>query len=163
MTRSKRRWLRWFTAIVVLLILLTAAVGFTYEAIGRRRDSRHPFRVGTAVDIGGRSLNIDCAGTGSPAVILEAGGGGRGGYGWREVQSGVATFTTVCWYDRAGEAGAILHRGHAAAPPSFKTCMNFFRARGFPVHTCWLATQSVENTFEFILPSSPLRLQVWCW
>ncbi|HEX8800293.1 MAG TPA: alpha/beta fold hydrolase [Terriglobales bacterium] len=103
MTRSKRRWLRWFTAIVVLLILLTAAVGFTYEAIGRRRDSCHPFRVGTAVDIGGRSLNIDCAGTGSPAVILEAGGGGRGGYGWREVQSGVATFTTVCWYDRAGE------------------------------------------------------------
>jgi pimeloyl-ACP methyl ester carboxylesterase len=36
-------------------------------------------------------------------VVLEAGGGGYGGYGWRVVQSGVEKFTTVCWYDRAGE------------------------------------------------------------
>jgi pimeloyl-ACP methyl ester carboxylesterase len=111
MTRLKWRWLRWFTGIVVLLILVAAAVGFTYEAIGRKQDSRHPFRVGLAVDIGGRSLNIDCAGTGSPAVILEAGGGGRDGYGWREGQSGVATFTTVCWYDRAGEGWSDLPPG----------------------------------------------------
>ena len=38
----------------------------------------------------------------TPVVILES-GGGQGGYGWRKVQSGVAQFTTVCWYDRAGE------------------------------------------------------------
>jgi pimeloyl-ACP methyl ester carboxylesterase len=36
-------------------------------------------------------------------VILESGGGGYGGYGWRKVQAEVAKFTTVCWYDRAGE------------------------------------------------------------
>jgi pimeloyl-ACP methyl ester carboxylesterase len=36
-------------------------------------------------------------------VILESGGGGYGGYGWRKVKAEVASFTTVCWYDRAGE------------------------------------------------------------
>jgi pimeloyl-ACP methyl ester carboxylesterase len=88
---------------VALVVLLAAAVGFTYEQTGRWQDSQHRFRIGRAVDIGGRTLNLDCAGSGSPAVILEAGGGGYGGYGWRMVQSGVSEFTTVCWYDRAGE------------------------------------------------------------
>lgn len=88
---------------LAITLILAAAAGFSYEQIGRWRDSRHAFRIGRAVDIGGRTLNIDCVGSGSPAVILEAGGGGFGGYGWREVQSKVAKFTTVCWYDRAGE------------------------------------------------------------
>jgi pimeloyl-ACP methyl ester carboxylesterase len=86
-----------------LVLLLAAILGFAYEQIGRRQDSQHRFRIGRAVDVGGRSLNIECSGSGSPAVILESGGGGYGGYGWRIVQSGVAEFTTVCWYDRAGE------------------------------------------------------------
>jgi len=86
-----------------LAFLLAAVLGFIYEEIGRRQDSQHRFRVGRAVDVGGRSLNMDCSGSGRPAVILESGGGGYGGYGWRMVQDGVAKFTTVCWYDRAGE------------------------------------------------------------
>jgi pimeloyl-ACP methyl ester carboxylesterase len=88
---------------VAIVLLVAAVAGFTFEQMSRWQDSQHRFRVGRAVDVGGRTLNIDCAGSGSPAVILEAGGGGYGGYGWRVVQSGVAKFTTVCWYDRAGE------------------------------------------------------------
>jgi pimeloyl-ACP methyl ester carboxylesterase len=88
---------------LLLAFLLAALLGFASEQVGRWRDSQHRFRIGRAVDVGGHSLNIDCAGSGSPAVILESGGGGYGGYGWREVQSQVAKFTTVCWYDRAGE------------------------------------------------------------
>jgi pimeloyl-ACP methyl ester carboxylesterase len=88
---------------LALGFLLALALGFTYEQVGRWQDSQHRFRIGHAVDIGGRSVNIDCAGSGSPAVILESGGGGYGGYGWRMVQAEVATFTRVCWYDRAGE------------------------------------------------------------
>lgn len=94
-------WRVWRSLAVVLLLGLLA--GFTYEQIGRWQDSQHPFRIGRAVDVGGRSLNINCAGSGSPAVILESGGGGYGGYGWRDVQAEVAKFTTVCRYDRAGE------------------------------------------------------------
>ena len=101
MSSTHWMWRVWRSLAVVLLLGLLA--GFTYEQIGRWQDSQHPFRIGRAVDVGGRSLNINCAGSGSPAVILESGGGGYGGYGWRNVQAEVAKFTTVCWYDRAGE------------------------------------------------------------
>jgi pimeloyl-ACP methyl ester carboxylesterase len=97
------RWVRRVVKAIGLAFLVAAALGFTYEQIGRRQDNQHRFRIGRAVDAGGYSLNIDCSGSGSPAVILESGGGGYGGYGWRVVQSEVAKFTTVCWYDRAGE------------------------------------------------------------
>ncbi|MGC2183674.1 MAG: alpha/beta hydrolase [Terriglobales bacterium] len=101
MSSTHWMWRVWRSLAVVLLLGLLA--GFTYEQIGRWQDSQHPFRIGRAVDVDGRSLNINCAGSGSPAVILESGGGGYGGYGWRNVQAEVAKFTTVCWYDRAGE------------------------------------------------------------
>jgi pimeloyl-ACP methyl ester carboxylesterase len=63
------------------------------------------------VDIGGRSLYLECRGRGSPTVILEAGYGNSGDI-WSEdpepgasrtmVLPGVATYTHVCAYDRPG-------------------------------------------------------------
>jgi len=103
MGASTSHWMRRVLKGLALAFLLAAALGLTYEQIGRWQDSQHRFRIGRSVNIGGHTLNIDCSGSGSPAVILESGGGGYGGYGWRVVQSEVATFTTVCWYDRAGE------------------------------------------------------------
>jgi pimeloyl-ACP methyl ester carboxylesterase len=77
-------------------------IGFTYEQSGRSHDaSRVPPRIGQAVDIGGRTLNLYCSGEGSPTVILEAGAGGPG-YEWAHVQPKIATFTRACWYDHAG-------------------------------------------------------------
>ena len=100
---SRGSWIRRALQGLALTFFLVLALGFTYEQIGRWQDSQHRFRIGHAVDIEGRSVNIDCAGSGNPAVILESGGGGYGGYGWRMVQAEVAKFTRVCWYDRAGE------------------------------------------------------------
>jgi pimeloyl-ACP methyl ester carboxylesterase len=68
--------------------------------------------VASLIDIGGRSLYLDCRGSGSPAVVLEAGFGNDGEI-WDSValpedQSGpavfpaVAMFTRVCAYDRPG-------------------------------------------------------------
>ena len=103
MKPTTKRWTRRFLCTFALVLSFLAIAGFTYEQLGRSRDRSHPFRIGQGVDIGGRAINIDCAGTGSPTVIFEAGGGGRGGYGWKTVQSGVAKFAKACWYDRAGE------------------------------------------------------------
>ena len=69
------------------------------------------------VDIGGRSLYLECRGEGSPTVILEAGLDGRGDVWSRDnlrppgertmVQPGVAAFTRVCAYDRPGTLGEV--------------------------------------------------------
>ena len=71
------------------------------EQIGRRRDRRRLPQIGRSVDIGGRSLNIFCAGTGSPAVILDT-GGDNPGLAWEDTRSEIAKFTQACWFDRAG-------------------------------------------------------------
>ena len=46
-------------------------------------------------------MNMDCAGSGTPIVILEQ-GGGVPALGWMKVQPQIAKFTRVCSYDRAG-------------------------------------------------------------
>jgi hypothetical protein len=90
--------------------------GILYEQSQRARDRERFPQIGRSIDIGGRTLNIDCAGAGQPAVILESGanwatrdpktifanGGPRPGYSWVPVQRALAAVTTVCWYDRAG-------------------------------------------------------------
>ena len=69
------------------------------------------------VDIGGRSLYLECRGSGSPTVILEAGFRSRADV-WTDdllqpdaprtmVFPGVAAFTRVCAYDRPGTSTVI--------------------------------------------------------
>jgi hypothetical protein len=53
------------------------------------------------VDVGGRKLHIHCTGSGSPTVVLIAGGGAYG-IDWALVQPRVAESTRACSYDRAG-------------------------------------------------------------
>jgi pimeloyl-ACP methyl ester carboxylesterase len=60
-----------------------------------------PDAPGQLVDAGGVKLHINCAGTGSPTVVLEAGFPGSS-LDWSLVQPAVAQFTRVCSYDRAG-------------------------------------------------------------
>ena len=113
MPLTLRRSIRLGLTSVAAFIAFLAIVGFTYEQLGRNRDAQHRFRIGRAVDIGGRTLNIDCSGAGSPAVILlPTRFGGYGGY--IKVRPEVAKFTRVCWYDRAGE-------GWSDPPPAPRT------------------------------------------
>lgn len=53
------------------------------------------------VDIGGRSLWLECMGEGSPTVILESGSPFMMNTDWYGVQSRIAKVTHVCAYDRA--------------------------------------------------------------
>jgi len=77
-------------------------VGFTYEQLGRAHENQNlPPRIGNAIDIGGRTINLFCTGEGSPTVIFESGGNGPG-YEWAPIQAKIAAFTRACWYDRAG-------------------------------------------------------------
>jgi pimeloyl-ACP methyl ester carboxylesterase len=97
-----RKWVQRISFVLLTLIVLAFLVGFTYEQVGRASDARElPSRVGQAVDIGGRTLNLYCSGQGTPTVILEPGGNSPG-YSWLSLQSKMAMFTRACWYDRAG-------------------------------------------------------------
>jgi pimeloyl-ACP methyl ester carboxylesterase len=97
-----RKALRRFVGITVGFVATILLSGFIYEQIGRAQDARSlgP-RMGRAVDIGGRSLNIYCSGLGSPTVIFES-NFGMPGYSWLPIQRQIANFTRACWYDRAG-------------------------------------------------------------
>jgi pimeloyl-ACP methyl ester carboxylesterase len=87
-----------YLALVIAVILLS---GMIYEQLGRWQDRKRLPQIGRSVDIGGRTLNISCAGSGGPAVIFESGGDAPG-LGWELVQAEAAKFTQACWYDRAG-------------------------------------------------------------
>jgi pimeloyl-ACP methyl ester carboxylesterase len=98
----KRRTLKRGAAGALGLLIGLALLGAGYESVGRRRDRERFPRVGRAIDIGGRILNLACSGVGAPVVIFESGAGSPG-CSWTAIQARVAELTQACWYDRAGE------------------------------------------------------------
>jgi pimeloyl-ACP methyl ester carboxylesterase len=84
--------------LMLILILATACSGEEH---------------GSMVEIGGRSLFIDCRGTGSPTVIFESGLTADTS-SWDDVTDPIAGTTRVCAYDRAnnGQSDSVgLHSG----------------------------------------------------
>jgi pimeloyl-ACP methyl ester carboxylesterase len=85
------------------LFVLLAAAGAISEQAARWHVWRDYPPPGRMVDIGGRRMQIDCRGKGSPTVVFESGAGPLGGLDWGKVQGPVAAFTRACSCSRAGE------------------------------------------------------------
>jgi pimeloyl-ACP methyl ester carboxylesterase len=68
----------------------------------RSQASRNHPVLGKLVDIGGRRIQIDCRGKGSPTVVLESGIDILGSLSWAAVHDEIAQTTRVCAYSRAG-------------------------------------------------------------
>ena len=106
MVVSARRQLRGRARVFILYsvfgIMTLAAVGGGYQTISAALDRRAFPMHGQLIDVGGHRLHIQCSGTGSPAVVLEAGLGELAATmsGW--IAPAVARDTQVCVYDRAG-------------------------------------------------------------
>jgi len=83
------------------VLLGLALVGFIYEAFAEAADAKAYPPPGQLVDIGGYRLHINCTGSGSPTVVIEA-GAGDWSTTWGVVQPEVAKTTRVCTYDRPG-------------------------------------------------------------
>ena len=99
--RAIFRGLRYLVALELILTIVLALIGATYEARSRNRDRRLYQPPGKLIDMGGYKLHLYCSGSGSPTVILDY--GLEGSYlDWRRVQPEVARFTRVCSYDRGG-------------------------------------------------------------
>ena len=91
------RWLLY----PVLAVLMVAAVGGGYQTVRESLEARVYRPPGQLIDVGGHRLHLHCTGSGSPTVVLEAGGGASSSdFGW--IAPAVARDTRVCVYDRAG-------------------------------------------------------------
>jgi pimeloyl-ACP methyl ester carboxylesterase len=117
-------------ALIVLLSLPLSAVGQSATPAAPPPADNGDFA--GLVDIGGRSLYMECHGAGSPTVVLVAGGGSSARY-WtddllnpdaprRMVMPGVAESTRVCAYDRPGtyaeiDGEIVPSRSDAVAQP----------------------------------------------
>jgi pimeloyl-ACP methyl ester carboxylesterase len=91
------------SVVVVLVVVLSACGGDT-----RRDEPRPQPKVtvvgvggGELVDVGERRLYVECIGSGSPVVMLEA-GLGLTSQSWTSVQLDLGRTTRTCAYDRAG-------------------------------------------------------------
>lgn len=88
-------------AALFVLIAVLALTGASYEAIAAAGDARRYPAPGQLVDVGSYRLHIQCVGTGSPTVVLDAGLSGSS-LDWNLVQPELGRTTRVCAYDRAG-------------------------------------------------------------
>jgi pimeloyl-ACP methyl ester carboxylesterase len=103
-------------ALVVSLVGLLL-LAFVFELVAEASDARAYPAPGQLVDIGGYRLHLNCTGTGSPTVVIDA-GLGDWSTNWSWVQPEVAKSTRVCTYDRAGN-------GWSEAGPQPRTARQF--------------------------------------
>ncbi|MDQ0571821.1 pimeloyl-ACP methyl ester carboxylesterase [Variovorax paradoxus] len=98
-----------FAAFLVL-------AGVVYERLGQYRAARDFPPAGQMVDIGGRRIQLDCRGAGSPTVVFEAGLSVEGSLSWSAVQPKIDAHTRACAYSRAG----LMWSDSSSAPHSAK-------------------------------------------
>lgn len=85
------------------MVVVLGVIGFAYEQRARAREARSYGPPGRLVPVepGAFRLHLDCAGQGSPTVVLIH--GLQGSYlDWYLVQPRIAQFTRVCTFERAG-------------------------------------------------------------
>ncbi len=100
-TRVLWKWTRRLTLGLLALVLLAVLTGATYQFVATRNlERKHP-APGQLFDVGGHRLHLQHQGTGSPAVIIDAGLSGAS-HDWETVATGVSAFSLACTYDRAG-------------------------------------------------------------
>ena len=96
------RWLKRVTVAMGCIVVVVVLSGAGVEAAVRVRTGRQFPPAGRLVDIGGRRLQLDCRGSGSPTVVLESGLDYFGSLSWAAVHDSLARTTRVCAYSRAG-------------------------------------------------------------
>lgn len=97
-----KHWIRYISLSILGFVALATIGGSIYEMIGRRNAAQEFPPHGKMVDIGGRRIQLDCRGTGSPVVVFESGLDMNGSLSWSKVQDSIAETTRACSYSRAG-------------------------------------------------------------
>jgi pimeloyl-ACP methyl ester carboxylesterase len=122
---TMKRWAKYIAIALACSAAVLLVTGAGYEAVMRSR-TEHAYPVpGRLVDIGGRRLQVDCRGSGTPTVVFESGLDHLGSLSWTAVHDSIARTTRACAYSRAGimwsdpapgsfDAGRVARDLHAA-------------------------------------------------
>src|SRR5688500_15179262 len=120
-SHRRRRLIRPATIVLAVLAGLLIGVGADVARSGgfnawlARHGLPPPYLPqGERHDIGERSLYLDCRGSGSPTVVLEAGSGSDSAT-WSAVHDAIAGTSRTCAYDRAGRGRSDDRREHTLA------------------------------------------------
>ena len=98
-----KKWLKRLSAGLLALLVCVVVVGTAWEALARSKATRSFPAPGRLVDIGGgRRIQLDCRGAGSPVVVFESGLDRYGSLSWAAVHDSIALTTRACAYSRAG-------------------------------------------------------------
>ena len=104
-----KQWIVYVCLGLFALVVLATIVGVAYEMFSRRHAAQAFPPPGKLVDIGGRRIQLDCRGTGSPTVIFESGLDMSGSLSWSAVHDEIAKTTRACAYSRAGIMWSDAH------------------------------------------------------
>ncbi|MGC2582360.1 MAG: hypothetical protein WA399_09715, partial [Acidobacteriaceae bacterium] len=96
---TARRFFERVALSIVALLFLAIGLSSGINAILLHRERAS--MPGRLVDVNGHPMRIECTGSGSPTLVLDA-GLGNDGLIWSAVQPTLSQTTQVCSYDRAG-------------------------------------------------------------
>ena len=98
---KSRRIIERVVFAVIILEMVTVAASASYNAIALAWFRAHNPPPGSDYLANGHQMHMNCTGSGSPTIVLEA-GLGNDALIWGGVQPELAKTTHVCAYDRAG-------------------------------------------------------------
>ncbi len=156
-----RRVLKLVGLLIAVAVTLLLGVGAIWEQVERQREIRDFPAPGRLVDIGGRRIQIDCRGTGSPTVVFESGLGIDGSLSWTKVQDEVAQFTRACAYCRAGIIWSDDRMVRTTAPAWRAISMQRSPRPTRRAPSCWSDIRWEVYTIRFIPSFMEMKSSGW--
>jgi pimeloyl-ACP methyl ester carboxylesterase len=101
-------WRLFFVQVLLLIGIVAASAIYNLWAFRHYR-ALYP-QPGKIYSVDGYGMHLNCAGAGSPTIVLEA-GLGNDALIWRQVQPELEKITRVCSYDRAGYGWSAARPG----------------------------------------------------
>ena len=96
------KWIKRIALGAGVLAGVVVVSGIAFEQWSRWKVSREYPPIGQLFEVDGRSMHLNCSGTGAPTVVLQSGLDILGSLSWVSVQPDIAETNRVCSYDRAG-------------------------------------------------------------
>lgn len=176
-------WSRRALLYPALLVLLVIAMGGAVGTVMAATSSNPAPPSGHTYLANGHHLYLNCAGSGSPTVVL-FNGLGEWTPNWAWVQSNVSRATRVCAFDRAGEGWsggkatgedghqmatdlhALLHVSHVPGPyvlagHSVGGTYALVYADDYPTEVAGIALIDSATPYQFDLPDYPGFYSMW--